>query len=365
MTNSTTVKGPLAGIKVLEIEGIGPGPFCGMLLADLGANVLRVGRPQGAEALTDVPVTNRNRAGRLGINIKSDEGREKVLALVSKADALIEGFRPGVMERLGLGPDACLEANPKLVYGRMTGWGQEGPLASTAGHDIDYIAISGALHAMGSKEEGPIPPLNLVGDFGGGGMLLALGIVSALLESRSSGKGQVIDAAMCDGAGVLMAMIYGLKGIGGWPAERAGNMLDGSFHYYRCFACSDGQWMAAGPIEPQFRKAFYEKLGLGNEMDELMGKSPTDPDVHARLSAIFGQHPREHWTKVFENSDACVAPVVAMSEVTDHPHNKARGNFQVIDGVTHPMPAPRFSRSGTVSPAEARDRDGLMADWGL
>ena len=363
--NPSTPRGPLHGIKVLEIESIGPGPFCAMLLADLGASVLTVGRPGKADPNASVPVIVRSRAGRVEADLKTEAGRAKVLGLVGKADALIEGFRPGVMERLGLGPDTCLAANPKLVFGRMTGWGQDGPLALAAGHDINYIALSGALHAMGTKFSGPVPPLNLVGDFGGGGMMLALGIVSALLESRVSGKGQVIDAAMVEGAGVLMSMIFGLRKIGVWPAQRAGNFLDGSAWYYRCYATSDGRWMAVGAIEPQFRRKFLEGIGVADQYDALCSRSDQDEEVHREISAIFLERTRDEWTKIFDGTDACVSPVLAMDEAGAHPHNQARGSFQKIDQTLQPMPSPRFSRTPLRSPGEAADTAQRLAEWGL
>jgi alpha-methylacyl-CoA racemase len=360
----TASSGPLAGVKIIEIESIGPGPFGAMLLADLGANVLTIGRPGASDPLGDVPVTNRSRAGRLGIDLKSAEGKARVLELVGQADALIEGFRPGVMERLGLGPKDCERVNPRLVFGRMTGWGQDGPLGLSAGHDINYIALSGALHAMGTKASGPVPPLNLVGDFGGGGMLLALGIVSALFEARGSGKGQVVDAAMVEGAGLLMSAIYGLHAKGRWSAQRASNLLDGSAYFYRCYETRDGQWMSVGAIEPQFRKLFLDGIGLGARFDEIMKRDDQDPALHREIERIFRGHDRAFWTERFGTSDACVAPALAIDEVHTHPHNRARGSFQTLDGVLHPMPAPRFSRTAAVAPTAGPSKDKLAA-WGL
>ncbi|MCC2655182.1 MAG: carnitine dehydratase [Panacagrimonas sp.] len=357
-------KGPLAGIKVVEIESIGPGPFCAMLLADLGANVLTVGRAGKVDPNSDVPVITRNRAGRVGLDMKSAEGRDKVLELVSKADALIEGFRPGVMERLGVGPDDCLKANPRLVYGRMTGWGQDGPMASMAGHDINYIALSGALHSIGTKFSGPVPPLNLVGDFGGGGVMQAFGVVCALLEVRNSGKGQVVDTSMVDGSGALMAMLYGLKASRRWPARRAGNFLDGSAWYYRCYETADGQWMAVGAIEPQFRRLFLEGIGVGEQHDAICSRGDQDEEVHREIEAIFRSQDRAFWAKRFAGSDACVAPVLAMDEVASDPHNIARKTFQTIDGVLQPMPAPRFSRTAAPTPVTGHSA-ARIAEWGL
>lgn len=365
MSQSTGSLGPLSGVKVIEIESIGPGPFCAMLLADLGANVLTVGRDGPIDPNAGIPVITRGRAGRLALNLKSDEGKARVLGLASQADVLIEGFRPGVMERLGLGPDEALKANPKLIYGRMTGWGQEGPWAQMAGHDINYISLSGALHAMGTKNSGPVPPLNLVGDFGGGGMMLALGIVSALFEARSSGKGQVIDACMVEGASVLMGMIYGLRAKGIWPAERAGNFLDGSAYFYRCYETSDGKWMAVGSIEPQFRAILFEKLGLGEQARELMKRAHDDADLTQQIEAIFASKDRDHWCSVFDGTDACVSPVLSMEEAPGHSHNQARGSFFSVDGATHPVRSPGFSRTSLPEPSADEDRSELMKDWGL
>jgi alpha-methylacyl-CoA racemase len=359
-----TTKGPLAGIKILEVESIGPGPFCSMLLADLGANVLTIGRPGKPDPNSNVPVINRSRAGRAEADLKSEAGRAKFLQLAGQADALIEGFRPGVMERLGLGPDVCLAANPKLVFGRMTGWGQDGPYANTAGHDINYIALSGALHSMGTKFSGPVPPLNLVGDFGGGGMMLALAIVSAVLEARTSGKGQVIDMAMVEGSGALMGMIFGLRAAGIWPAQRAGNFLDGSAWYYRCYETEDGQWMAVGAIEPQFRRQFLVGIGVGDQHDAICSRGDQDEEVHREIEAIFRSQTRAFWTEQFNGTDACVAPVLSMDEAASHPHNAARGSFQKVDGVMQPMPAPRFSRTSLPTPTKGPAADKLSA-WGL
>jgi alpha-methylacyl-CoA racemase len=353
--------GPLAGVRVLEVESIGPGPFAAMMLADLGADVLTVGRPS-APAMPN-PVLGRGRSGRLGLDLKSPIDRDRVLGLVERADVLIEGYRPGVMERLGLGPDNCLGRNGRLVYGRITGWGRSGPLAHTAGHDINYIALSGALHACGTRESGPVPPLNLVGDFGGGGLMLALGIVSALFEARSSGRGQVVDTAMVDGAAVLMGMMHGMRAIGRWPEQRAGNLLDGSAYFYTCYACADGQWMSVGCIEPQFRRLFFDRLGLGAETETLMQADDHDPLLRERIAALFRAQPRAHWERVFDNCDACVTPVLSMDEVVDHPHNQAWGSCRSIDGVTQPMPAPRFSRTPTAYPDGAPRAD--LSGWGI
>jgi alpha-methylacyl-CoA racemase len=357
--------GPLAGVMILEIEGIGPGPFAAMVLADLGANVLRVERADPSGPKQTNPVLSRGRAGTVQLDLKTNAGRSSLFALLERADALIEGFRPGVMERLGFGPDACHARNPKLVYGRITGWGRSGPMALTAGHDINYIALSGALYAFGTAESGPIPPLNLIGDFGGGGMLLALGIVSALLECRSSGRGQVVDAAMLDGAGLLMAMMYGYRAMGKWTVPRAGNLFDGSAYYYRCYRCADGEWVAVGAIESKFRRIFLDGLGLGDQIGAIMHAPDDDPQVHDRIAAVIGAHSRSHWQQVFDGTDACVSPVLSMDEVMQHPHNQHWGTFRVVDGVLQPSPAPRFSRmSDNPAPAAQNGAARLLA-WGL
>jgi alpha-methylacyl-CoA racemase len=344
--------GPLAGIRVLEIQGIGPGPFAAMALANLGASVLRVARPAGTGTPRFNPVLDRGRRGQVMADLKSEQGRAQVLALIEQADALVEGFRPGVMERLGLGPDDCLARNPKLVYGRITGWGRSGPLAHTAGHDINYIALSGALHACGPANGDPFPPLNLVGDFGGGGMLLAFGIVAALLQARVSGQGQVVDAAMIDGSALLMSMIYGFRANGRWPASRGGNFLDGSAYYYRCYRCADDAWVAVGAIEPAFRRALFEGLGLGGQAHTLMLARDDDPQVHELLAHVFLSRPRAYWDARFAQTDACVTPVLSIDEAADHPHNRAWGSVRRVAGVNQPAAAPRFSAPRASTPED-------------
>jgi alpha-methylacyl-CoA racemase len=324
-----------------------------MMLADLGASVLRVARPSKLPREPN-PVLDRGRAGRVTLDLKSEEGRVRFLDLVAQADGLIEGYRPGVMERLGLGPEPCKGRNPRLVYGRVTGWGRSGPLAHTAGHDINYIALSGALHACGTAQSGPVVPLNLVGDFGGGGLMLAFGMVCAILESRSSGQGQVVDAAMVDGAAALMAMMYGMRATGRWPAARAGNLLDGSAFYYTCYACADGEWISVGALEEEFRRILFEKLGLASEADQLLRVPPNDSAMRQRFAEIFRTRSRAQWQQIFEGSDACVAPVLAMNEVLEHPHNEIWGSYRRIDGDIHPMPAPRFSRTPAAVPERAQ-----------
>jgi alpha-methylacyl-CoA racemase len=357
------LKGPLAGLKVLEIEGIGPGPFAAMALADLGANVLRIARPTRSPATARNPVLGRGRTATLTLDLKKQADVVRLLSLIDGADALIEGFRPDVMERLGLSPNRCLGRNPRLVYGRVTGWGRSGPLAPTAGHDI---ALTGALYACGTRESGPVPPLNLVGDLGGGGLMLAFGIVCALLEARQSGHGQVVDAAMTDGASTLMGMIHGLRGGGRWPADRAGNILDGSAYFYTCYECADG-WMAVGAIETQFREQMLTLLGLESELPWIMAADDRDPSVRGRLANVFKTRSRAEWQKIFDGTDACVSPVLRLDEVTRHEHNAAMGTFSTVEGVVHPNPAPRFSRTPPPRPTHSAppDADARLKDWGL
>lgn len=365
--------GPLSGIKILEIAGIGPGPFCAMMLADQGAEVIRIDRAGGH--MGGVPgdptkdILNRGRRS-IAIDLKSTEGVELVLRLLEKADGLIEGFRPGVMERLGLGPDICLKRNPKLVYGRMTGWGQDGPWAHMAGHDIDYIALAGALHAFGRKGEKPTPPINMVGDFGGGGMLLAFGMVSALLSASRTGEGQVVDAAMVDGAALLMAMMHGLKAMGFWRDERGVNMLDTGAHFYEVYETSDEKYLAIGAIEPQFYRVLLEKTGLSEDKDFANYMDPKAwPDLKERLSAIIKSKTRDEWEVIFEGSDGCVAPVLSMGEAPEHPHNKARNVFIDVSGIKQPAPAPRFSRTRADIPGPApkpgQQSVEILHDWGF
>lgn len=365
--------GPLAGLKIVEFAGIGPGPFAAMLFADMGAEVVRVERrgvarrPLSLLNAGPFDVLNRGRRA-VAVDLKRPAGVQVALRLIDGADALIEGFRPGVMERLGLGPDVCLERNRRLVYGRMTGWGQGGPLAHAAGHDINYIALSGALHAIGSPEQ-PLPPLNLVGDFGGGALLLAWGMMAALWEARTSGQGQVVDAAMTDGAALLMAMIYGVKAAGLWSNERGANLLDGGAPFYGTFACADGKFLAVGPIEPPFYRLFLEKAGITDP--ELAGQYDLSawPAQRAKLAAIFGTRPRDEWCALLEGSDACVSPVLDLNEAPQHPHNQARQTFIVVDDVLQPAPAPRLSRTpGAIRnspPAPGQDTCAVLLDWGF
>ena len=364
--------GPLEGVKILEIAGIGPGPFAAMMLSDMGAEVLRIDRAQGVhggDPASPPPDTLGRGRRSIGVDLKNPEGVEVVLKLVEQADALIEGFRPGVMERLGVGPEVCCERNPKLVYGRMTGWGQEGPMAQAAGHDINYIALAGALHPLGRAGEKPLPPLNLVGDFGGGGMLLAYGVVCALVESQRSGKGQVVDAAMVDGASVLMTMMYGMLHMGMWKDERGVNLLDTGSHFYDTYETSDGKYVSIGSIEPQFYALLLEKTGLASaELPKQMDRDKW-PEMKERITEIFKTKTRDLWCEIMEGSDVCFAPVLSMSEVDEHPHIKHRDTYVEIAGVKQPAPAPRFSRTPpeVVRPPAHRGQhtDEALADWGF
>lgn len=358
--------GPLAGLRVLEMAGIGPGPFCGMLLADMGADVVRIDRAEGPPG-SPADVTGRGRRS-VALDLKRPASIAAVLRLVAGADALIEGFRPGVMERLGLGPEVCHAKNPRLVYGRMTGWGQTGPLAPTAGHDINYIAISGALDAIGTKDA-PVPPLNLVGDYGGGGMLLAMGLLAALLHAQRTGQGQVVDAAMSDGAALLMAPIYGMRAAGRWGAARGGNLLDGGAPFYGTYACACGGFLAVGPIEPQFFALFIERLGLDQADFAGRGDAANWPGLRTRIAAALLTRTRDEWAARFGGTDACVAPVLSMAEAPAHPHNAARGSFFERDGVPQPAPAPRFSATpsepGAAAPRRGADTRAFLREAGF
>ncbi len=364
--------GPLAGITIIEIAGIGPGPFAAMSLADMGADVIRVERHSGglfaAQQDTRLDVLNRGKRC-IGVDLKTPEGVDTVLRLIENADALLEGNRPGVMERLGLGPEVCLERNPRLVYGRMTGWGQEGPLASEVGHDLNYVALTGALHAMGRAGEKPAIPLNLVGDFGGGGLMLAYGMVCALLEAKTSGQGQVVDAAMVDGAATLMASVYAAHQVGFWSDERGTNVLDSGSHFYEVYETADGKYLTIASVEPKFYAALLAKLGdqvsgMDNQWD--MENWPAFKD---QLAAVFKTRTRDEWGAFFSDADICYAPVLSMAEVRHHPHHQARGTF-IDDGeIWQPAPAPRFSRtSGEVQrpPAEigAHSRE-ILEEFGF
>ena len=364
--------GPLAGIKIVELAGIGPGPFCGMLLSDLGANVLRVERPGPVDLGLPTPrefdLLARGRHS-VAIDLKSAAGVAAVKALIRRADVLIEGFRPGVTERLGLGPNDCLAINPRLVYGRVTGWGQDGPLASAAGHDIDYIALTGTLHSIGSRNGPPIPPANLVGDFGGGGVYLAFGVVSALLERAHSGKGQVVDAAVVDGAASLMTGMYGRKAAGAWTDRRGENDLDGGAPWYSVYDTADAKYVCVGAIEERFYRELLRKLGLDGEDLPTRQDRTGWPQIRKRFAEVFRTKTRDEWSQVMEGSDACFAPVLSLTEAPEHPQNKARGTFVDIDGVVQPAAAPRFSRTpGRIQHGPARARPNaveVLREWGL
>lgn len=363
--------GPLGGIRIVELAGIGPAPMCAMLLADLGADVIRIDRTMPSELGVQRPLKfNLTLRGRkaIALDLKSDDGKQTVLDLVERTDVLIEGFRPGVTERLGLGPDDCLKRNPRLVYGRMTGWGQTGPLASSAGHDLNYIGLIGALNAIGRAGQPPTPPLNLVGDFGGGSLYLAVGILSALIERRTSGRGQVVDAAIVDGAASLMMQFFGMSAAGLWENERGRNVLDSGAPFYDVYACADGGVLSVAPIERKFLEELIRRLELPNDSVTLAADKQGWPELRKRLADAFWQKPRAHWCALFEGTDCCVAPVLTMNEAPEHPHLKSRETFIVVDGVIQPAPAPRFSRSRPAppmppQPPRAASRSEILAAW--
>jgi alpha-methylacyl-CoA racemase len=364
--------GPLAGVKIVEMAGIGPAPMCAMLLADLGATVLRVDRQQPSElglpAQTRFSVMNRSRHA-IAVDLKKPEGVELVLRLAGAADALIEGFRPGVMERLGLGPEPCLGRNPRLVYGRMTGWGQEGPLAQAAGHDLNYIALAGVLQSIGRVGAPPTPPLNLVGDFGGGAMYLALGVTCGIIEAQRSGKGQVVDAAMVDGAASLATMFFGMRAAGQMSLTRGENVLDSGAFFYDVYECQDGKYISLACIEDKFLAEFLRRMEIDpREMPAKMDKKRW-PEAKAKLAQRFKTRTREEWCRLLEGSDACFAPVLSLDEAPEHPHNLARETFIEVDGIVQPAPAPRFSRTPAAKPTppEAPGERGnvSLARWGL
>jgi alpha-methylacyl-CoA racemase len=360
--------GPLQGLRVVELAGIGPGPHAAMILGDLGADVVRVERPGKGGG---VPSGNRDSMLRnrrsVSADLKSDAGRELVLRLIAKADVLIEGYRPGVTERLGLGPEDCAKVNERLIYGRMTGWGQTGPRSQQAGHDINYISLNGLLHAVGRKGERPVPPLNLAGDFGGGSMFLIVGILSALWERQNSGKGQIVDAAMIDGSSVLVQMMWSFRANGMWSDERGTNMLDTGAPYYDTYACADGKHVAVGAIEPQFYALLLEGLGLASA--DLPGQNDMDrwPELRAAFTEAFAAQDRGHWAKVFDGTDACVTPVLSFAEVETEPHITERGTFFLDGDNLEPAPAPRFSRSMPPTPTppgdKGADTEAVLRDW--
>jgi len=363
------MSGPLTGLKVVEMAGLGPAPFAGMILADLGAEVIVVDR---LTSVTPSPEQVRTQIARRGkksicLDLKNPEAVQAVLKLIEQADVLLEGFRPGVMERIGLGPDVCLARRPSLVYGRMTGWGQTGPMAQAAGHDINYIALTGALHAIGTPDK-PVAPLNLVGDFGGGGMLLVVGVLSGVFHARLSGKGQVVDAAMTDGSALLMGMMYGFKAAGRWTNDRETNLLDGGAHFYGTYQCADGKWVAIGSIEPQFYALLAEKTGIELDPPARQLDRTTWPSMKEKLAAVFKTRTRQQWCELMEGTDVCFAPVLDLDEAPCHPHNVARETFIERVGVTQPAPAPRFSqtppevRRDPVAPGHDT-RDVLRSGW--
>lgn len=366
--------GPLHGIKIVEFAALGPAPMGAMILADLGAEVVRIERklPPGAKAgseLFDPRLDILNRSRRVvTLDLKKPEGLAAARQLIAGADILIEGFRPGVMERLGLGPDECLGSNPRLVFGRMTGWGQTGPLANAAGHDINYLSLSGALHAIGEPGGKPVVPLNLVADCGGGAMLLVVGVLAALHEARTSGQGQVVDAAMTDGSALLMTMMYTLKAMGDWTQQRGSNLLDGGAHFYDTYRCADGKYISIGPIEPQFYALFLDKTGLADPDFSQQWDRARWPELKVRLAAHLETRTRDAWCALLEGTDACVAPVLDMDEAPEHPHNRARGTFIEVGGVVQPAPAPRFSRSTPARPRPpitGATGEDVLADWGF
>ena len=362
--------GPLKGIKIVEMGGIGPGPFCGMMMTDMGAEVLRIDRKNGRDDMVETKYNLLLRGRRsITVNLKKSEGTETVLRLVEKADGLIEGYRPGVMERLGLGPDVCLSRNPKLIYGRMTGWGQKGPLAKAAGHDINYIALTGALHAIGDQKNKPTIPLNLVGDFGGGGMLLAFGLVCGILEARSSERGQVVDAAMVDGASSLMGMMYGLKAAGVWKEQRGSNFIDGGSHFYNTYETSDNKFISLGAIEPQFYRLFLEMTGISDpDFYEQMNQKNWQGLIK-KLADVFKTKTRDEWCSLMEGTDICFAPVLSMEEAMNHPHIKSRNTLVDYHGIPQPAPAPRFSRTKpeiqSPPPSIGEHNETALKDWGF
>jgi alpha-methylacyl-CoA racemase len=366
--------GPLTGLRIIEIAGIGPGPFAAMLLADMGAEVIRVERAQSVRGpAPDTPHIDVSLRGRrnIALDLKHPDGVATLLDLVERADAIIEGFRPGVMERLGVGPDECLSRNPRLVFGRMTGWGQEGPYAQSAGHDINYISLAGALAHFARAGQPPTPPLNMVGDFGGGGMFLAFGVVCALLEAKQSGKGQVVDAAMVDGSAVLMTMFWSLRNMGVFDENAPGtNLLDSGAHFYDAYECSDGKYVSIGSIEPQFYAELLRLTGLegDEEFARQMDKSQW-PHLKERIADLFRSKTRDEWCALMEHTDVCFAPVLTLAEAAQHPHNVARETFVEVGGIRQPAPAPRFSRTnaeiGSLPAHPGQHSREILADWGL
>ena len=367
-----SASGPLVGYKVIELAGIGPNPMCAMMLADMGAEVIRVDRVVasnlGVPIAAKFSLLDRSRRS-IAVDLKQPAGVELVLRLVTAADALIEGFRPGVTERLGLGPEVCHARNPKLVYGRVTGWGQHGTLAQAAGHDINYISLTGAAYAIGQRDRPPSPPLNLVGDFGGGGMLLAVGVLAALLEAQKSGKGQVVDAAMTDGAAILMTALYGLHGSGYWTDQREGNILDGGAHFYDAYETADGKYISIASIEAKFYDQLLELTGFIDPGHAGHSDRSQWASLAVKMTALIKMKTRDEWCKILEGTDVCFAPVLNLSEAPHHPHNVSRKTFVTDHGVTQPAPAPRFSRTPSkiqkAPSEEGADTEAVLADWGF
>jgi len=366
IAGSTHRCGPLSGTKFLEFAGLGPAPFCGMLLSDLGADVIRIDRP-GVGRDSKFDITSRGRRS-IELNLKDPDAVEICLRLMEKADGVFEGFRPGVMERLGLGPDVALKRNQKLVYGRITGWGQFGPNAAAAGHDINYIAISGALDAIGIEDK-PLPPLNLVGDFGGGAMYLAFGLLAGVICARETGRGQVVDSAMTDGAASLMALIYGMAGSNRWKPGRQSNVLDGAAHYYNTYKCADGRWISIAASEPKFYAVFLKKLGITDPIFADQGNRENWPALRQKIAEIFELKTQEEWCAILEGTDVCFAPILNLQDAPLHPHNVARQTFLNLEGVTQPAPAPRFSVTpGAIQgppPKIGSHNTSALADWGV
>lgn len=372
MTNTPAAAGPLQGLRVLELAAIGPAPFCGALLGDMGANVLRIDRPPVAGAVPEPPPAydfyNRNKRS-LVLDLKQPDDHARLLALVQRADVLLEGYRPGVLERLGLAPERLLALNPRLVIGRMTGWGQAGPLAMEAGHDITYLALTGALHAIGAADRPPSPPLNLVADLGGGAMYLAVGVLAALTHARATGQGQVVDTAMVDGVTHLMSAFQAFQQRGLWTDERGANLVDGGAPYYGCYECADGRYVAVGAMEPPFYAALLAVLGLRAEELPPQDERSAWPAMRERFAAVFRTRTRDDWVAAAAGRDACVAPVLTIAEAPEHPHLRARGAYQTLDGERHPSPAPRFSHTPSAlrrgAPAPGEQGGQALVDWGL
>ena len=361
-------QGPLNGVKIVEFAGIGPCPFCGMLLSDMGADVIRIDRAGKARPGNPADITGRGRRS-IALNLKDEADRETALKLLAQADALIEGFRPGVMERNGLGPDVVLQRNPNLVYGRMTGWGQHGALSHAAGHDLNYIAITGALHAMGDGDGRPRPPLNLIGDYGGGALYLAMGVLAAVINVKNGGKGQVIDCAMSDGAASLTSMFYGMRAMGVWTDDREANLLDGGAHFYDTYQCADGGWVSIGAIEPQFYALLLEKAELSDPEFQAQMDRTKWPSLKQKLIEVIKQKTRDEWCAIMEGTDICFAPVLSMAEAPTYRHNADRETFVIQNDVVQPAPAPRFSATpGAIQGAPAginEHADEILRDWGI